>query len=128
MHSLDVVRAIRVYLKSTESFRKSDSLFVLPEGPRKGMAASASTIAKWIRQTIEQAYALKGKVPPVQVKAHSTRSLSTSWACRHGASVAQVCKAATWSTVHTFTKFYRVDVQASADASFGRKVLSAAVP
>lgn len=50
--------------------------------------------------------------------------LGRSWAFRHQASVTQVCKVATWSSAHTLTKFYKVDVL---DASFGRKVLQAAV-
>ena len=122
-----MVRAIKVYLASTASFRKADALFVVSEGPRRGLAASKSTIAKWIRQTIVQAYSIKGRAPPFPVRAHSTRAVSVSWAFRHQASVIQVCKAATWSSVHTFSKFYKLDVEASADASFGRKVLSAAV-
>lgn len=48
------------------------------------------------------------------VSAHSTRALSALWVFHHNASVAQVFKAATWSFVHTF----RVNVAASADASF----------
>lgn len=57
MHSLDVVRALRVYLSVTAPFRKSDSLFVTVVGPRKGLAVSLATISWWIRQIIVQAYA-----------------------------------------------------------------------
>ncbi|OCT97722.1 hypothetical protein XELAEV_18009953mg [Xenopus laevis] len=54
-----------------------------------GTKASKTTIAKWIRSTIIRAYAVKGKKPPLNVRAYSTRSLSTSWAVRHQASVEQ---------------------------------------
>lgn len=127
LHCLDVVRAVRVYLTLTQPFRRSDSLFVIPEGPRKGLAASKATIARWIRSTILEAYRSKGRPPPFGVTAHSTRAVGASWAVRHQASASQVCKAATWASVHTFTKFYRVHTMASADASLGRKVLLAAV-
>lgn len=43
LHSLDVVRASKVYLKMSAPFRKTDCLFVLPEGPRKGQPATSST-------------------------------------------------------------------------------------
>ena len=99
LHSLDVVRALRVYLSATAPFRKSDSLFVSVNGPKKGMAV---TISRWIRQVVPQAYALKGRAPPFQVTAHSTRAIGASWAFLHQASVLQVCKAATWSSIHTF--------------------------
>ncbi|KAM9329728.1 uncharacterized protein PAF06_005604 [Gastrophryne carolinensis] len=78
-------------------------------------------------KSIVGAYSAKGKDPPFRVTAHSTRVVGASWAFQHQASVEQVCKAATWSSVHTFSKFYKVDVRASADAVFGRKVLQAAV-
>ncbi|CAJ0918008.1 unnamed protein product [Ranitomeya imitator] len=39
-----------------------NALFVLPEGRRKGLAASRSTIARWIRSAIQEAYRVKGMV------------------------------------------------------------------
>ena len=127
LHSLDVVRAVKIYLEATAQIRKTDVLFILPEGPKKGQAASKATIAKWIRQTIIQAYGLKGKSPPLSVKAHSTRAISASWAAYHQVPMAQVCRAATWSSVHTFAKFYQMDVRRNADSAFGQAVLQAAV-
>ncbi|KAM9324846.1 transcription elongation regulator 1-like protein [Gastrophryne carolinensis] len=56
-----------------------------------------------------------------RLPAHSTRAIGTSWAFQHQASVEQVCKDATWSSVHTFTKFYRVDVSDSTDAALDKK-------
>lgn len=44
LHSLDVVRAVRVYLKRFARMRNSDAFFVLPEGPKKGQAASKASI------------------------------------------------------------------------------------
>ena len=62
-----------------------------------------------------------------QVKAHSAKAVGALWAVHHQASMAQFCKAATWSWVHTFTKFYEVDVKGYEDAAFGHIVLQAAV-
>lgn len=122
-----MVRAIEVYLKLSASFRKTDCLFVLTEGPRKGQLATSSTISRWIRQIIIQAYGLKRKVPPWDLKAHSTRGVSASWAVRQQVSMAQVCKAAAWSSVHTFTRFYQVDVRSQKETVFGHSVLQAAL-
>lgn len=45
----------------------------------------------------------------------------------HQASVAQICKASTWSSLHTYTKFYHMDVRTAEDTAFGHSVLQAAV-
>ncbi|XP_077148511.1 uncharacterized protein LOC143809300 [Ranitomeya variabilis] len=127
LHTLDLVRALRIYVSRTASFRRSDSLFLLPEGGHKGMPASKATLARWIKSTIQEAYRLKNSPLPAGITAHSTRAVGASWAIRHQAS-AQVCKAATWTSLHTFTKHYRVHTQSSADASLGRRVLQVAVP
>uniref|UniRef100_A0A803JZG3 Tyr recombinase domain-containing protein n=1 Tax=Xenopus tropicalis TaxID=8364 RepID=A0A803JZG3_XENTR len=127
LHNLDVVRALHTYVDRTAHFRKSKCLFVIPSGSRKGLPASKATIARWIKESIRQAYISLNESPPFQITAHSTRAVSASWACRNMASAEQLCKAATWSSAHTFTKFYRFDTFASAQAAFGRKVLQAVV-
>ncbi|CAJ0966039.1 unnamed protein product [Ranitomeya imitator] len=76
---------------------------------------------------ILKAYRVKNRVPPPGIKAHSTRAVGASWAVHHRASALQLCKAATWSSIHTFAKFYKVHTYASADASLGRRILQAAV-
>ncbi len=53
----------------------------------------------------------------VGVKMHSTRVVSTSWALGWGATLPEVCVAATWSTPTTFTRFCCVNV--ATIASFG---------
>ena len=84
---------MKAYPKATEKIRKTDVLFILPEGPKKGQAAAKSTISRWIKQLIIQAYGLKRLPPPLSLKAHSTRAMGASWAAHHQISMAQVCKA-----------------------------------
>ncbi|XP_041429632.1 uncharacterized protein LOC121397238 [Xenopus laevis] len=127
LHALDPVRALKFYLDRTKDIRKSSSLFVLLSGAHKGSPASKTTISRWIREAIRRAYVAKGKSPPMNLRAHSTRGISTSWAFRNRASAEQVCKAATWASLHAFTKFYKFEVFAASGALFGRKVLQAAV-
>uniref|UniRef100_A0A6I8RCF9 Tyr recombinase domain-containing protein n=1 Tax=Xenopus tropicalis TaxID=8364 RepID=A0A6I8RCF9_XENTR len=127
LHSLDPVRALKFYLHRTQDIRATTSLFVLHSGTRKGHQASKTTISRWIREAIRRAYVARGRSPPVHITAHSTRGIGTSWAFRNRASAEQVCRAATWSSIHSFTKFYQFEVFAASDAHFGRKVLQAAV-
>ncbi|CAJ0921958.1 unnamed protein product, partial [Ranitomeya imitator] len=108
LHSLDLVRALRKYVSRTAPFRQTDALFVLPAGHRKGLAASKSTITRWIRSTIQEAYRVRIKPIPAGLRAHSGRSVGASWAIRNQASAEQVCKAATWSSLHTFSKHYNI--------------------
>lgn len=89
--------------------------------------ASPATIVRWICDMVAQAYALKVKEPPFPIKANSIRAVGASWAFCHGASVSQVYKAATWLSVHTLARFYKVDVSAFVDASLGCKILQVAL-
>ncbi|KAE8636869.1 hypothetical protein XENTR_v10003178 [Xenopus tropicalis] len=127
LHSLDPVRALKFYLHRTKDIRTTNSLFVLHSGPQKGSPASKTTVSRWIKEAIRRAYITRGKSPPLRIRAHSTMGISTSWAFRNKASAEQVCRAATWSSLHSFTKFYRFEVFAASDAHFGRKVLQVAV-
>ena len=127
-HTLDVRRCLLQFLSVTKEFRKSNALFVVFSGPRKGEKASKSTLGRWLRQAISEAYQAKGEVPPSGIAAHSTRSTAVSWAERAGATPDQICKAATWSSFSTFIRHYRLDLLSAADQAFGRKVLQAVVP
>uniref|UniRef100_A0A803J2D4 Tyr recombinase domain-containing protein n=1 Tax=Xenopus tropicalis TaxID=8364 RepID=A0A803J2D4_XENTR len=127
LHNLDVVRALKFYIHRTANTRKSDSLFVLYGPQHKGAKASKASIARWIKALITSIYRDKGLPIPFKTSAHTTRALSTSWALANAASTEQICKAATWSSIHTFTKFYKFNVFSSAEAAFGRKVLQSAV-
>eukprot|EP00079_Xenopus_tropicalis_P032144 XP_017945915.1 PREDICTED: uncharacterized protein LOC101734340 [Xenopus tropicalis] len=53
LHNLDVVRALHTYVDRTAHFRRSESLFVIPSGSRKGLPASKATITRWIKERYE---------------------------------------------------------------------------
>ncbi|XP_041417032.1 uncharacterized protein LOC121393209 [Xenopus laevis] len=127
LHKLDPVRALKFYLKRSSLFRKADALLVLFGSTKMGQPASRATLARWIVSTISESYTRVGQGIPSNLKAHSTRKISASWALQNSASPDMLCKAATWSSLHTFSKFYKLDVLASSEGVFGRKVLQAAV-
>ena len=106
---LDPVRAVLIYLKATKSLREgSNSLFVTLTEPHN--APSPQTISKWIVNTIKTCYELEGK-PLQTVRAHSTRSLSSSWALYSGVAMDRILQAVDWSKDTTFVKFYLKDVE-----------------
>ncbi|XP_073432369.1 uncharacterized protein [Dendrobates tinctorius] len=127
-HTLDVKRAVLAYLDRTSPWRQSRSLFVSFQGSRKGSAVTSGTISRWIRDAITMAYLTKGEDPPLGIKAHSTRAISSSWAERANVPIEQICKAATWSSPSTFYSHYRLDLSSTEDLTFGRSVLNTVCP
>lgn len=67
--------------------------------------------SRWLCKPIPS----QGQEPLFPVTTLSTRVVSSSRAFRHQASVSQVCKVATGSSVHAFTKSYWVEMSASSD-------------
>lgn len=115
------IRALKVYLGRTEAHRRTDQLFVCFRQDCLGRRLSKSRLSHWIVETIEQAY--RGLHLPAfsGVRAHSTRGVAVSWAVLRGASLAEICAAAAWSTPSTFSRFYSLNV--AAGPSFGERVL-----
>ncbi|XP_077689409.1 uncharacterized protein LOC144274446 [Eretmochelys imbricata] len=124
LHTLDVRRALAFYLERTKPFRKSAQLFVAVAERMKGLPVLAQRISFWITSCIWACYELAG----VPVTAHSTRAQATSTAFLAQVPIQEICRAATWSSVHTFMTHYTVNQQAREDVAVGRAVLRAVVP
>ncbi len=105
------VRALRIYVDRTQSFRSSDQLFVCFGGQQKGRAVSKQRLAHWIVEAIVLAYQARCLPCPLGVRAHSTRGVASSWALARGASIADICKAAGWATPNTFARFYNLRIE-----------------
>ncbi len=90
------VRALRQYMDRTQSFRTSEQLFVYYGGQHKGKAVSKHRMAHWILDTITLAYEAQGVPCPLRLRAHSTRGVASSWALARGASLADICRAASF--------------------------------
>ncbi|CAJ0963744.1 unnamed protein product [Ranitomeya imitator] len=97
-----------------------DSLFAIPDGVRRGLPASKATIARSIRTAILGAYRVKNRVPPPEIKAHSTRAVGASSAVRHRAFADSFAKRQPGLPSTCFR-------QTTADSSLGRRILQAAV-
>ncbi|XP_058014842.1 uncharacterized protein LOC131185882 [Ahaetulla prasina] len=122
-HTLDVRRALKIYIERTSSFRKTEALFVSFQPLSLGQKVTKSVLARWIRAAIATAYESQSLPIPRRITAHSTRSAASSAAWGAQASIEEICRAATWSNPSSFIRHYRVDSYASADAAFGRRVL-----
>ncbi len=105
------IRALRIYVDRTQSFRTSDQLFVCFGGQQKGRAVSKQRLAHWIVEAIVLAYQARRLPCPLGVRAHSTRGVASSWALARGASIADICKAAGWATPNTFARFYNLRIE-----------------
>ncbi|XP_068108865.1 uncharacterized protein [Hyperolius riggenbachi] len=127
LHSLDVSRVLKAYITATEEIRKSDHLFLVPSGYRKGHGASSRTIASWLIKAIQGAYRAINVEPPDGIRAHSTRGMASSWAAYSNVSASKICQAANWSSINTFISHYKVDVSASTLVQFGRAVISSSI-
>ncbi len=88
------VRALRWYVDRTQSCNTSDQLFACYEGWQKGNAVSKQRMAHWIVDAITLAYKAQGVPCQLRLRAHSTRSVSFSWALALGASLTDICRAA----------------------------------
>ncbi len=108
------VRALRIYIDRSASFRQSDQLFVCYGGCAKGRAVSKQRLSHWIVDAIMAAYTSQGSECPLHIRAHSTRAIASSWAWSRGMSIQDICLAAGWSSQNTFARFYKLDVQSLA--------------
>ncbi|KAI2647969.1 Tyrosine recombinase slr0733 [Labeo rohita] len=109
---LCLVRALRIYVDRTRHFRRTEQLFVCFGGQQKGNAVSKQRLAHWVVDAISLSYQNQGEPCPLGVHAHSTRSVASSYALAHGASLADICRAAGWATPNTFARFYNLRVEA----------------
>ncbi len=113
------VRALRIYVDRTRSVRSSEHLFVCHGGQQKGKAVSKQRLA-WIVETVALAYQSQGEPCPLGVRTHSTRSVASSHALAHGASLADICRAACWATPNTFLRFYNLRVEPVSSRVLGK--------
>ncbi len=115
------VRALRIYVDRTRSFRSSEQLLVCYGGQQKGKAVSKQRLAHWIVDAIALAYQSQGEPCPMGVRAHFTRSVAFSYALAHGASLADICRAAGWATPNTFARFYSLRVEPVSSRVLGNR-------
>ena len=124
LHLVCSCRAIRKYVEITKPFRRTDQFFVCYDGAKKGQAAHKTTIARWMRRGIQEAYRARGMDPPADLRAHQVRGMAATWAQFNHTNLTDICQAATWSSGCTFAKHYQLNLAGNcATARFAANVL-----
>ncbi len=90
--------------------KKSPQLLVCFGAGRRGLATSKHRISHWVRDAISLAYEVGGLPSPLSVRKHSTRNVASSQALFKRVLLEDICVAAGWSSLHTFIKFYNLDL------------------
>ncbi len=106
------VRALKIYIELSASYRKSEQLFVGFGNRTKGGPVTKQIISRWLVDAITLAYSSVWSRCPIGVTAHSTRGIASSWVWACGVSMSDICEAAGWSSPWTFLRFYNLDVPA----------------
>lgn len=92
--AFNVRKSILCYIDNHSDFRKRREPYILfPVVPK---------MAQWIHRDIRFTNAYANKPCPLCITANPTRTLSTSWAEKDGASANQICKAGIWSNLNTY--------------------------
>ncbi|XP_033932401.2 uncharacterized protein [Pseudochaenichthys georgianus] len=112
-HLLCPVRALACYVARTAAVRRSQRLFVHYRERSIGQPLSTQRLSHWLCEAVSQAYVSSGVEPPENIKAHSTRGISSSTALSGGMSVEDICMAASWSSPCSFIQFYLREVSLS---------------
>ena len=94
------VRALKHYIRSVR-FRKEGErgLFVtFGAGDSQGQGASNKTLARWIVESIKNAYSMADKedCEVLKMNAHSARSVATMYAMLKGVGIQHILEAADW--------------------------------
>lgn len=100
-HNLDFRRSVSFYLSRTTSFRRCETLFRSFQTSCQGTKVTPSTIFRWIRDAIAEAYSAKSVSPPLGIVAHSLRGAATTAAYKTFPFFGSSVRAATWSSPHT---------------------------
>ncbi len=120
LHMLCPVRALKLYVDRFKVWRKSSQLLVCFGAGRRGLATSKQRISHWVRDTISLAYEARNFPSPLSLWAHSTRGVASSQALFSGVPLENICVAAGWSSLHTFVRFYNLEI----DTAPGSQILS----
>ena len=118
---LCLVYTIIQYLDIRLSRSSDTALFLITVRPFKG--ASSDTIARWIKNTMQEDGINTGLFSP-----HSCRLAAISKADASGTSITTILQSASWSRTSTFKRFYLKDIQQiypnpNIEDNFGRNLL-----
>ena len=98
------VFVLKNYIKRTEKIRKQPNLFLNTMKPHAPV--SKDTLSRWVKKTMN-----KAGIDTTKYSSHSTRSASTSAAAKTDLDISTIIKAASWTNVGTFKRFYNKEIK-----------------
>ncbi len=112
------IRALRIYVDHTRSFRSSEQLFVCHGGQQKCKTVSKQRLAYWMPSpwctNLKASHAPWGD-------GSLHWSVASSYALVHGASLADICRAMGGATLNTFAGFYSLCVVSVSSHVLGKR-------
>lgn len=110
--SLCPVRALRVYLERTNSFRANRERLFLSLQTGRTHDISAQSVSSWLVNLIRMAHEKSGAPIPAetQVRAHDVRGVSTSVAWKYNVPLSSLVQSAIWRSKNSFIEFYCKDL------------------
>ena len=122
------VRAVRIYLDRTKTFRRNRKKLFLSTFKRSDKEIGIWSISRWLRETIVECYnmvAPQDAAATDGAHAHEVRALSASLAVAGHRPVKEVMRAAYWRNESCFTKFYLKDMAKYQNQSTGVATIAA---
>ena len=108
--SLCPVRALKIYVQRTQSFRARRKRLFLSCNKKHLKDISRNTVSMWIRSTILQAYKDAGLSPPQASNPHELRALAATMSLHCNTPVSDILTGCFWATDSVFATFYLRDV------------------
>lgn len=125
-HTLNVCRALCIYIARMAPFQKTEMLFISFQPKSLSTKVTPSTIGCWLKACISLAYDHQARPIPGHIMVHSTRSAATTAAWATQASILEICRATIWPS--PFIRNYMLNMFASAEVAFGRRVFQQVLP
>ena len=100
------VRALKFYLAETDKTRGTKQKLFISMNDGYNEEIEKQTLSRWIRDTVRFAYRIKDQPEPVDIRAHDTRKISSSWSVYNQVSMDNILAACTWKHKTTFVTHY----------------------
>ena len=109
------VRALLRYRKFTKSLRISQRRLFLSHNPHYLKDISKTTVSRWVRTVIKEAYASADLKSKVNARPHEVRAWASSLAFQENWRLDEVLQAAFWRSKNSFTLYYMRDCSATTE-------------
>lgn len=122
LHTLDVRCALAFYLQITKSLQSSPRCFISIGERIKSEPLSSQRLSRWISDCVRTCYEVAKMDLHASLRVHSIRAQEALSTLLTNVSVADICKAAIWGSIHTFMKHYSISETWRSDGVFGKAV------